>query len=218
MTRFLFVPGFACPTRAYGAFLAAIGEADGAAGIDVRAHDPSSGPLAQVTGRSKPGDEARRLVAVADELRADGEPLVLGGHSRGGLVAFLAAASVQPAALVLVDPVSGGGPPWSRPEPLPAIGWSGPALVLGCGKGGHCAPEGRNHEVFAGALTTAAAGCTHEVVGDAGHADMLDGHLRTMGRLVCPRGSDPDRARTQLAGHIVSFLRGHGFADANMQG
>ncbi|MFN8026777.1 MAG: hypothetical protein U0W40_10625 [Acidimicrobiia bacterium] len=214
MTPFLFLPGFACPTHAYGAFLASIG----ASGVAITAHDPSRGLFAQVTGRSTPDEEAGRIVAVAEELRAGTAPLVLAGHSRGGFVAYLAAAEVQPAALVLVDPVSGGGPPWAKPDPLPAIGWAGPTLVLGCGKGGHCAPEGRNHEVFTASLAWSGVDCTHLVVDDSGHADMLDGHLRTMGRLVCSRGSDPDRARAALADHVVSFLRAHGLADDRMPG
>ena len=189
---FLFLPGFACPTSAYREFLAAVHDG---AGVAVHPHDPSRGLVAQVTGRSTSEAEARAVASAATAVRANGAPVLLGGHSRGGLVGDLAAATVQPDALVLIDPVSGGGPPWAKPDPLPAIGWTGPTLVLGCGKGGHCAPEGRNHEVFAAALP----GCTHAVVDDCGHADVLDGHFRTLGRLVCSRGSHPDRARTELA-------------------
>jgi pimeloyl-ACP methyl ester carboxylesterase len=172
------------------------------AGIAVTPADVAGSLVAQASGRSTPEAEAQRVADLARDLGRDGTPVVLGGHSRGGLVAYLAAAAVQPAALVLVDPVSGGGPPWVKPAPLPPAGWSGPALVLGCEFGGRCAPAGRNHEVFAAALPT----CAHTVVPDCGHADLLDGHLRTFGRLLCSRGSDPDRARAMLAAHVVAFL------------
>ena len=92
---------------------------------------------------------------------------------------------------------------------LAAAAMQPPAIVLGCEFGGHCAPAGRNHEVFAKALPT----CTHTVVPDSGHADLLDGRLRTMGRLLCSRGSDPDRAREQLAEQVVVFLRSVGPRD-----
>lgn len=194
-----------CPASAYGEFLAALRDA----GIAVTPADVAGSLVAQASGRSTPEAEARRVADLARDLGRGAAPVVLGGHSRGGLVAYLAAAAVQPAALVLVDPVSGGGPPWAKPAPLPPVGWSGPALVLGCGRGGHCAPAGRNHEVFATALPA----CAHTVVSDAGHADLLDGPVRTMGRLLCSRGSDPDRAREQLAEHVVVFLRSAGLRD-----
>jgi predicted alpha/beta-hydrolase family hydrolase len=187
-----------CPASAYREFLAPVRDA----GIAVTPADVAGSVLAQASGRSTPEAEAMRVAQLAAELGRDSTPIVLGGHSRGGLVAYLAAAAVQPAALVLVDPVSGGGPPWAKPAPLPPVGWSGPTLVLGCGLGGHCAPTGRNHEVFAAALP----GCAHTVVADSGHADLLDGHLRTFGRLLCARGSDPDRARATLAAQVVAFL------------
>lgn len=196
----LFLPGFACPPGAYDAFLGAVADDTG---LVVTAGGVAGSFVAQVTGRSTPEAEARRVADRARELVADGARVVLGGHSRGGLVAYLAADTVRPAALVLVDPVSGGGPPWAKPAPLPPVGWTGPALVLGGALGGHCAPDGRNHEVFAAAL----AGCDHAVVPDCGHGDVLDGAFRTFARLLCSRGSDPDRARAAVAAHVGEFLQ-----------
>jgi hypothetical protein len=194
---FLFIPGFACPTSAYAAFLAALHER----GVSAAATDPSQGLLAQIMGRSRPEDEAQRVAPVLREVEGAG-PVVLGGHSRGALVAYRAAAVVQPAALVLVDPVSGGGPPWRNPEPLPPVEWRGPSLVLGCDRGGRCAPEGRNHEIFAAMLTN----CVHDVVRDCGHADILDGRFRAVARFACAGGSDPDRARDEIAQRVAGFL------------
>jgi pimeloyl-ACP methyl ester carboxylesterase len=205
-THLLFLPGFVCPRGAYDAFLGAIRDTTDVA---VTADDVAGSAVAQVTGRSTPEAEARALGDRARALIASGDRVVLGGHSRGGLVAYLAAGAVQPAALVLVDPVSGGGPPWAKPDPLPPVGWTGPALVLGCALGGHCAPEGRNHEVFAAALNT----CEHHVVPDCGHGDMLDGTFRTFARLLCSRGSDPDRARAAVAERVTVFLRSDGLRD-----
>lgn len=205
-THLLFLPGFACPRGAYDAFLGAIRDT---ADVAVTAGDVAGSVVAQVAGRSTPETEARALGDRARALVASGDRVVLGGHSRGGLVAYLAAGAVQPAALVLVDPVSGGGPPWANPDPLPPVGWTGPALVLGCALGGRCAPEGRNHEVFAEALP----GCEHTVVPDCGHGDMLAGTFRTFARLLCSRGSDPHRARAAVAERITAFLRSDGLRD-----
>jgi len=208
----LFLPGFACPPGAYDTFLGAVvGAVAGgvrptdrdAAALEVTTGNVAGSVLAQVTGRSTPEAEARRVVDRARAFAADGARVVLGGHSRGGLVAYLAADAVQPAALVLVDPVSGGGPPWAKPAPLPPVGWTGPALVVGAALGGHCAPGGRNHEVFAAAL----AGGNHVVVPDCGHGDVLDGPFRTFARLLCSRGSDPDRARAAVAAQVGTFLQ-----------
>ena len=205
-THLLFLPGFVCPPGAYDDFLGAVRDATDVA---VVAGAVGGSVVAQVTGRSTSEAEARRVADRARALTATGDRVVLGGHSRGGLVAFLAAAAVQPAALVLVDPVSGGGPPWATPDPLPPVGWTGPALVLGCALGGRCAPEGRNHEVFAVALPE----CEHAVVPDCGHGDVLGGTFRSFARLLCSRGSDPDRARAELAARTAAFLRSDGLPD-----
>jgi pimeloyl-ACP methyl ester carboxylesterase len=197
--RLLFLPGFAIRPAAYRRFLAPVADAFGQVVV------PSVSSLLTATvGRSSPEQEAAHVVAISQALVAEGVEPWLGGHSRGGLVAWLATAiaAAEPAGLVLVDPVGGGGPPWARPVPLPPTAFAGPALVLGCALGGRCAPEGRNHDVFAAALPH----CRHTVVADCGHADMLEGPMGRLGRLACTHGPDPEVATTALRNEVLAFL------------
>jgi pimeloyl-ACP methyl ester carboxylesterase len=154
-------------------------------------------------GRVSPEQEAAAALDVIDTLAGPGW-LALVGHSRGGLVAWLAAAHRCPDRLVLVDPVAGGGPPWAEVASLPAAPAGVAPLVIGCALGGSCAPAGRNHEVFA----AAASSCTHVVLDDAGHADMLDGRVGAAGRRMCRAGSDPAAVRDRIARRLVDHLAG----------
>jgi len=159
--------------------------------------------LRAMTGRYSPDDEAGDAIAVARHLAHEGGPLWLGGHSRGGLVAWLAAPSIEPLGLVLVDPVSGGGGPRAAPEPPSRRTLHCPCLVIGCAIGGACAPAGRNHAEFARVAT----GCTHLVVPDCGHADMLDGIDARLGRRACGHGRDPAAARAAISALLLDALQ-----------
>ncbi len=185
----VFLPGFACPPHAYRSFLVPVALRVG------RVVVPAVGTLgAQLTGRSHPGDEAVRTVELVDGLRSEGVEVWLGGHSRGGLVAWHATPMTRARGLVLVDPVSGGGPPWHPPEPPPPIDPDGPVSIIGFGLGGRCAPAGRNHETFADALPSA----DHVVLEGCAHADILEGAVGWFGRLTC--GHAPD---TAVAAHAA---------------
>jgi hypothetical protein len=193
----VFLPGFACPPGAYRSFLNPVALRVG------RVVVPSVGHLvAEVTGRSTPVEEAARAVELVDALRADGAEIWLGGHSRGGLVSWSAAPMARVRGLVLVDPVSGGGPPWKPPEPPPAIEPGCPVSILGFGVGGRCAPDGRNHEQFAAALPEA----QHVLVPACGHADVLDGGYARFGRLTCGHGDDPATAMTAARDALFTAL------------
>ena len=200
----VFLPGFACPPSAYRSFLAPVALRVG------RVVVLGVGSLgAQVTGRSTPGDEAVRTVETVDRLRADGVEVWLGGHSRGGLVAWHATPMARARGLVLVDPVSGGGPPWHAPEPPPPIEPDGPVTVIGFGLGGRCAPAGRNHEAFAEALPAAG----HVVIEDVAHADILDGPVGRFGRLTCGHVPDTEAAARSARDAVLEALDAAGALD-----
>ncbi len=194
----MFLPGFACPPGAYRSFLAPVARRVG----KVIVPEVASLPV-QLTGRSSPGDEAVRIVEGVERLCADGMRVWLGGHSRGGLVAWHAAPVAQVEGLVLVDPVSGGGPPWHPPEPPPPIEVDGAVTVIGFGVGGRCAPEGRNHETFAAVLPAA----THMLVPGCGHGDILDGAVGWLGRLTCGHGPDPEAAADAAREALLAALQ-----------
>jgi hypothetical protein len=200
----IFLPGFACPPQAYRSFLGPVALRVG------RVIVPAVGSLRdQLTGRSTPGDEAVLTVELVDRLRADGVRAWLGGHSRGGLVAWHAAPLARTAGLVLVDPVSGGGPPWHHPEPPPSIDIDGRVTIIGFGIGGRCAPGGRNHETFVDSLPSA----DHVVVAGCGHADILDGAVGRFGRLTCGHGADPQGGARAARDALLDALDSSGALD-----
>jgi pimeloyl-ACP methyl ester carboxylesterase len=201
----VFLPGFACPPTAYRSFLEPVVARVG------RVVVPALGSLVgQVTGRSAPEREAGGVVALVDRLAAEGSSVWLAGHSRGGLVAWHAAPLVELEGLVLVDPVSGTGPPWHPPEPPPAIDPICPVTIIGFGLGGRCAPAGRNHESFADALPSA----THVVVPGCGHADVLGGVVGRLGRLTCGHGAGGDGAAPAARRVLVAALDATGSTQA----
>ena len=192
----VFVTGFVISPYAYTALLAPLAAA-GHRVVVPRLY--RRGPRVLV-GACSPGAEAVAAADVVDLVRGD-TPVVLGGHSRGGFVAWLAAAQTGVDGLVVVDPVTGGGPPWARPGPPPPAPVA-PTLIIGAALGGRCAPAGRNHEQ----LAAAAPDATHVVVDDCGHVDMLDGTDARLGRRVCGSGRDPDAARTRITTLLRDFL------------
>jgi hypothetical protein len=196
----VFVPGFLTAPQAYRSLLAPVA----AAGVRVVVPLLARPGPAALLGRVTPEAEAVLLRAIVDDLRPSHQDVWVGGHSRGGLVSWLAAGSMRVDGVILVDPVSGGGPPWAPVEPLPPANFPSPPVVIGLGDGGRCAPADRSHRAFA----AAAPGCRHVVVPDAGHADVLDGWWARLGGLVCSRGADPDAARRAVAQLLVEVMVG----------
>lgn len=208
--RLLFLPGFVTPVNSYRELLSPIGGPN--LGIDVPQLYRVSPRV--LLGRYTVQDEARDAVHF---LRSQGtspaSDLWLGGHSRGGHSAWLAASAllsqgVPVAGLVLVDPVSNG-----VLEPLPggaadtspgSRSLSSPALVIGAELGGRCAPAKRNHQKFA----AASPGSLHVRVADMGHADMLDGRGQRLGRRLCHGGSDPASTRAATTSLIGRYVDG----------
>src|SRR5690242_14316784 len=100
------LPGFLSSPRAYGALLAPV------VGTGAHVVVPSLAPsrVALLTSRYTVDDEARDAAALARRLQQDGYLVVLAGHSRGGQAALRAARTLEGIeALVLIDPVDGGG-------------------------------------------------------------------------------------------------------------
>lgn len=168
-------------------------------------------------GNPRPPEEARRAARVLGWLPV-GLPAALGyvpdvrrlglaGHSRGGQVCWLllAARPSRVLAAAAIDPVDGAEPrgnrTWAAEEPL---SFSGPALVIGTGLGGRCAPAGQNHEQFYAVCRSPA---WHVVVPHQGHTDMLNEGPAMLGRLMCDGGPDRAGMRRLTAGLLVALFR-----------
>lgn len=197
----VFLPGFMAPAGWYRALLAPVAD-QGLAQVRIpQVYRP--GPAA-LGGRPSVVEEAERAAQLVRGLARDGHEVWLGGHSRGGQAAWRAAELVGPAGLVLVDPVDGSG------RRTGAVTTARPArfglvpLVVGAGIGGPCAPEAVNHERFA----AAAPRRIHVVVPDCGHADILVGRARDLGRRLCGGGAAPDAARTAVTALLAAHLSG----------
>jgi pimeloyl-ACP methyl ester carboxylesterase len=171
------------------------------------------------------GEFVRRLLAERPYVRVH-----LGGHSRGGQAAWVAARRLtgegtppgegrapgggrapgesRLASLILLDPVDGQGRrpsgPTSTTEPAdPAL----PTLVVGAGIGGRCAPAGVDHRQFA----RAAPAARHVIVDGLGHADLLSGRSGPPALRWWPRpGCRPRRDRG--AGQRLDLRRRRGGA------
>ena len=192
----MFIPGFMATPRAYESLLAPLRRAQ------VRLTVTDRPRWESLSGRYSPAEEAADVLRRAD-AQAGTERLWLAGHSRGGQVAWRVA-QLDPdriAGLFLVDPVDGagrdGGGPRAAAEP---VRFACPTTIVGAGRGGRCAPGPVNHQTFADALPTAA----HVVLPELGHADVLDGWERAVGRWLCGGGApDPDVARDHVAGLLL---------------
>ena len=150
---------------------------------------------------------AERLAAVGASQGVD----ALVGHSRGGQVAWLASAMVNPDVLVVIDPVDGEGR-----KPATPVATAAPATfdartcVVGAEPAGRCSPDGFNHPRFA---AMAPAHSKH-LLFEMGHADVLNERVATFGRWLCGGAGDPDPARRTVAGVIVGHVLGiqeHGY-------
>ena len=203
------LPGFLSSPRSCSTLVAALD----AAGSEVVVPSLAPGRLALLTGRYTVEQEGVDAAAVVRAEIARGRRVLLAGHSRGGQAALRAARILVARdderagllGLVLLDPVDGGG---RRPAARTTTAWRSalgvPTTVVGAGHGGPCAPEPVNHVAFADAIPEA----RHVVVEGMGHADLLDGRERALGRRLCGGADDPDPARGLVAALLVAALDG----------
>lgn len=199
------LPGFMIAAPAYAALAGSVADA-GTTVIVPQLYRRGLGALA---GRVPVAAEADAAIALIGDVQAErpGARFHLGGHSRGGQVAWLAARRPAgiglPASLVLLDPVDGQGRrpvgPTSTAEPADL---AVPTLVVGAGVGGRCAPAGVDHRQFARATPSA----RHVIVDGLGHADLLSGAGRRLGRRLCGGGPDPDAARAVTAALVSAWI------------
>ncbi len=138
MRTLIFLPGFMTAPGAYEELLAPV-TASGWEVIVAQLHRPG---LSALMGRNTvPGEAAAAAQLVTGHC-------VIGGHSRGGQVAWLAAGMAQGAGVLLIDPVDGhrrrprGPVSTARPA-----GFECPCLVIGAS----CAAEPRHWAAFCAA-------------------------------------------------------------------
>ncbi|WCJ21590.1 chlorophyllase 1 [Euphorbia peplus] len=160
----------------------------------------------------------------------DLEKLCVGGHSRGGKIAYALALgyadtslAVKISALVGLDPVEGTSenspilPKVLAYEP-DSLNLTIPVVVIGTGLGNEpvcwlvcpaCAPNGMNHDNF---FDESKAPAAHFVTSDYGHMDMLNDNINdVVGKLtvsLCKSSEDPnkDPMRKSVGGITVAFL------------
>ncbi len=202
----IFLPGFLNSPYAYQRLLEPLG--DDRCTVEIpRLYRP--GPDA-LLGRFTVEDEAAAAMTLVQERQRGGSQVWLAGHSRGGQAAWLAAKKLEDlaaplAGLILVDPVDGRGPRSVEPVATATrASFTVPPLIIGAGLSGRCAPQAVNHERFAAAVDT----CAHLVVTDMGHADVLCGWQRTLGRRLCSGGPNPVRARESVAQLMTQYVFG----------
>jgi len=201
----ILLPGFMIAAQSYTALARAVA-GSGATVIVPQLYRRGLGALA---GRVPVATEAAAAADLVRSVTADrpGARIHLGGHSRGGQAAWRAAGQLReddrPASVVLLDPVDGEGRrPTGPTSTAHEAAFTVPALVVGAGIGGRCAPEGINHRQFAQATPAA----RHVLVQGLGHADLLDGRGRDLGRRLCGGGPDPDAARAVTAALIGAWI------------
>jgi pimeloyl-ACP methyl ester carboxylesterase len=146
----------------------------------------------------------------------DPEHIGMGGHSRGGKAALLAAIqSPRPKAVCTLDPVDSLGSPFDNPAPTPENpsvtpelmgGLTVPSGYVGAGMGAEgivpCAPKEDNyHEYYKAAATPA----YEWLLEDAGHGDFAEnGGLATQ---FCNSNADAQTVRNFSATTLVAFFQ-----------
>jgi len=193
----LFLPGFMIAASSYTALQEPLG---------VSLVVPQLYPrgLAALRGKHSVTAEAAAVAALVADIPGR---VFLAGHSRGGQAAWLAAGALggHVAGLCLVDPVDGQG---RRPvrdlSTRRGTEYAGSTWIIGAGVAGPCAPVGANHEQFARATPQA----VQLVVPDLGHADILQGRARGLGRRLCGGGRNPDAARALCTGLLAALMAG----------
>lgn len=165
-----------------------------------------------LAGRPTVSEEADAAVSVIEHLRMDGTDLWVAGHSRGGQVAWLIADRVDPAGVIVIDPVDGTG---RHPTELHAaaspVTFAARTLVIGAGRGGRCAPAPVNHEHFASAASSTGS---HVVIPTMGHADLLDDRPARFARMLCAGSEHPELDR-ETVGIIAHDFIGGGLPSAS---
>lgn len=189
----VFLPGFMAGAKAYDALLApVIG-----AGWQVVVPQLYPRGVGALMGHHPVRKEAAAATALVRGR------CVIGGHSRGGQAAWLAAGRTDVAGVILIDPVDGEGRGSDAPTSTAGTaGFTCPCLIIGAERAGRCAPRALNYERFTAMTPTA----EQVVVADLGHADVLSGRARTVGRRLCGGGADPDASRTEVSHLMVRFL------------
>lgn len=204
-TYLVFLPGFLAGGESYRGLLAPLVPG----GVTVEVPQLYRRGPAALLGRHPVAEEAAAAARIV--RRASARPgirrVFLAGHSRGGQAAWLAsgllAGQGMPAGLILLDPVDGHGRrPTGREATANPAGFTCPALIIGAGVGGPCAPESVNHHAFADATPAAA----YALVPGLGHADILGGRARSIGRRLCGGGPDPGAARGICTALMTTFL------------
>lgn len=199
----LFLRGFLTSPRSYERLLAPVRDR----GIEVLV--PTFYGISALNGRYTAADEALDALALLHGLSP--ESFALAGHSRGGQVAWrlgnAVAADTLAAALtsiMVIDPVDGSGRSPTQPEATatPAR-FDCPTLIVGAGRGGRCAPTPVNHDTFA----RSAPAARHVVLDDMGHADILDGPGRWLGRRLCGGSADPDAMRDEVSDLLARHVQ-----------
>ncbi|HRY08833.1 MAG: alpha/beta fold hydrolase [Actinobacteria bacterium] len=195
----VFLPGFMSSAKSYTALLAPLVDA----GVAVEVPQLYPRGLGALRGKHSVRQEAADAATLVRELSG---PVFLAGHSRGGQAAWLAAGELPGlSGLFLLDPVDGQGrKPQRDLSTRVSSAYQGPVWIAAAGVSGPCAPVGANHEQFARATPQS----VHIVVEDLGHADMLQGRARTLGRRLCGGGTDPDAARGVCTGLLADFMAG----------
>lgn len=206
----VFVPGFLARPHHYRTFLS---ETAGGSITVVCPLFPKS-TLGALSGRPTPMEDATAAADLVDRIRSSHSPesVWIGGHSRGGQVAWLTANALAIEStgcdgVVAVDPVDGSGPRAPQPNATAKPSeFEAPTLIIGAGVGTRCAPTGLNHAAFA----ACSPGVTEYVVyPDMGHADLLTGITGVIGRTLCKSGRNPVDQRKATALHISRFLTSH---------
>ena len=204
----VFLPGFMQAAASYGTLL----EPLTAQGIRVVVPQLYRRGPSALLGRATVEQEALDAAALVrgEAGGRAGRSVFVGGHSRGGQAAWRAAnllAGVDglPAGVVLVDPVDGAGRTPTVPTATAvAASFTCPALVVGAGIEGRCAPEPVNHRHFAAATP----GARHVVVTRLGHGDILDDRPRATARRLCTGAEDPDPGRAAVTALLTAFVLG----------
>ena len=146
--------------------------------------------------------------------QVDPEQLAMGGHSRGGKSAILAAINdPRVKAVITLDPVDTVGGPISFPSPEnPSVtpelmgGLTVPTGFVGAGKGKEgfaaCAPEEDNYHAY---FVEAPSPSYEWLLPDAGHNDFAQ-NLGFLEATLCPSGGSPETVQSFSRGVMAAFL------------
>lgn len=148
-------------------------------------------------------DNLSRVAGVA----ADTDAIGIAGHSRGGVISWLAAIR-NPGlvkAIAGVDPVMGGGPTGggNPPEFANVLPLTMPQLIMGMAGGGTCAPAGSNHAAF---WSVTQGPAWYWVLQGAGHADMMDDEC-LLCTIACAAGPNRAGVRRAVGGLLAAHFR-----------